>query len=311
MRRGDERGVASAIRRRVETLRECGGHCLEVPPDEHTPADDRRRCAVVFNPTKVDEQFYEYVNKCLDRDGWVDTLWLETAADDSGRAMTRQAVRENVDLVIGAGGDGTIRLVADALAGTAIPLGLVPAGTGNLLARNLGIPLDPASAIEVAFAGHTQRIDLVELTVDDRRREHFAVMAGVGIDAMIMDETDPRLKDTIGWAAYLVATGKALGRAPVPLTVQLDGRRPFKRRAMVCLIGNVGTLQGNLTLIPGASPTDGLLDLYIASPHRLQHWLKLALRLATRQPRKDDHVDQHQAITAGTSSRRNAGALYA
>ena len=164
-----------------------------MPATNIVPTGGGRRCAVVFNPTKVSDRFHELVQACLDRDGWTDTLWLETAAEDSGRAMTRRAVAEKVDLVIGAGGDGTIRLVADGLANTGTAMGLVPAGTGNLLARNLGLPLDEVDALEVAFAGHTRRIDLVELTVDGRRSEHFAVMAGVGIDAMIMDETDPRL----------------------------------------------------------------------------------------------------------------------
>ncbi len=117
-------------------------------------------------------------------------------------------------------------------------------------------------------------------------------MAGIGIDAMIMDETDEDLKDKVGSAAYFVAAGKALGRLPVRMTVQLDSNRPVRRHAMLCVIGNVGTLRGNLTLIPGASPDDGLLDLYIASPRRFRHWVKLALRLITRRAKKDDQVDQ-------------------
>jgi diacylglycerol kinase (ATP) len=207
--------------------------------------------------------------------------------------MTRQAVAEQVDLVIGAGGDGTIRYVADGLAHTGIPMGLVPAGTGNLLARNLDLPLEEVEAIEGALGGQVRLMDLVRITVDDRAPEHFAVMAGIGIDAMIMDETDEDLKDKVGSAAYFVAAGKAMGRLPVRMTVQLDNNRPVRRHAMLCVIGNVGTLRGNLTLIPGASPDDGLLDLYIASPRRFRHWAKLALRLITRRPKKDDQVDQH------------------
>src|SRR4029453_4941114 len=207
--------------------------------------------------------------------------------------MTRQAVAAHVDLVIGAGGDGTIRYLADGLAHTGIPLGLVPAGTGNLLARNLDLPLEEVEAIEVALGGQRRRIDLVKITVDDRPPEHFAVMAGIGIDAMIMDETEEGLKDKVGSAAYFVAAAKALGRLPVRMTVQLDGNRPVRRHAMVCVIGNVGTLRGNLTLIPGASPDDGLLDLYIASPRRFRHWAKLALRLLPRRPQKEGQVAQH------------------
>jgi diacylglycerol kinase (ATP) len=257
------------------------------------PASQSRRCAVIYNPTKVSDKFHALVEEGLQRNGWSNTLWLETAAEDPGRAMTRQAVAEQVDLVIGAGGDGTIRYVADGLAHTGIPLGLVPAGTGNLLARNLDLPLDEVEAIEAALSGQLRRIDLVRITVDDRAPEHFAVMAGIGVDAMIMDETNEDLKDKVGSAAYFVAAAKALGRLPIRLKVQLDNNRPVRRHAMLCVIGNVGTLRGNLTLIPGASPDDGLLDLYIASPRRFRHWVKVALRLITRRAKKDDQVDQH------------------
>jgi diacylglycerol kinase family enzyme len=260
-------------------------------------ASQSRRCAVIYNPTKVSDKFHALVEDSLQRNGWSNTLWLETSVEDPGRAMTRQAVAEHVDLVIGAGGDGTIRYLADGLADTGIPLGLVPAGTGNLLARNLDLPLEEGDAIEVALSGRVHLIDLVKITVDDRPPEHFAVMAGIGIDAMIMDETDEDLKDKAGSAAYFVAAGKALGRLPVRMTVQLDTNRPVRRNAMLCVIGNVGTLRGNLTLIPGASPDDGLLDLYIASPRRFRHWVKLALRLITRRAKKDDQVDQHSGKT--------------
>ena len=234
-----------------------------------------RRCAVIYNPTKVSDKFHALMEESLSRNGWGNTLWLETSVEDPGSAMTRQAVAEQVDLVIGAGGDGTIRYVADGLAHTGIPLGLVPAGTGNCLARNLDLPLEEVDAIEVALSGQVRQIDLVKITVDDRAPEHFAVMAGIGVDAMIMDETDEDLKDKVGSAAYFVAAGKALGQLPVRMTVH-HNNRPVRRHAMLCVIGNVGTLRGNLTLIPGASPDDGLLDLYIASPRRFRHWVKLA-----------------------------------
>jgi YegS/Rv2252/BmrU family lipid kinase len=260
-------------------------------------ASQSRRCAVIYNPTKVSDKFHALVEEGLQRNGWSNTLWLETSAEDPGRAMTQQAVAEQVDLVIGAGGDGTIRYVADGLAHTGIPMGLVPAGTGNQLARNLNLPLEEVEAIEVALSGQVREIDLVRITVDDRAPEHFAVMAGIGVDAMIMDGTSEDLKDKVGSAAYFVAAAKALGRLPVRLTVQLDNNRPVRRHAMLCVIGNVGTLRGNLTLIPGASPEDGLLDLYIASPRRFWHWVKVALRLITRRAKKDDQVDQHMGKT--------------
>ena len=111
------------------------------------PAGQRRRCAVVYNPTKISDQFCALLEDRLLRMGWVDTLWLETSSEDPGRAMTQQAVAEDVDLVIGAGGDGTVRIVADGLAHTGTPMGLIPAGTANLLARNLDLPLEDAISI--------------------------------------------------------------------------------------------------------------------------------------------------------------------
>ena len=93
-------------------------------------------------------------------------------------------------------------MVADGLAGTGIPMGIVPEGTANLLSRNLDIPQNELEAIAVALTGQTRPIDLVKISVDGSEGEHFAVMAGMGIDAMIMDETDPELKAKIGTGAY-------------------------------------------------------------------------------------------------------------
>ena len=173
------------------------------------------------------------------------------------------------------------------------PAGLVPAGTGNLLARNLDLPLEEIDAIEVALGEQRRPIDLVKITVDDRPPEHFAVMAGIGVDAMIMDETDEDLKDKVSSAAYFVAAGKALGRLPVRMTVQLDNNRPVRRHAMLCVIGNVGTLRGNLTLT-GREPRRRSPRSLHRLPRRFRHWVKLALRLITRRAKKDDQVDQRR-----------------
>jgi diacylglycerol kinase (ATP) len=259
---------------------------------EVSMAEQGRRCAVVFNPTKVTDEFQARVSERLHGAGWPDPMWLSTTEDAPGRGMTAEAVAAQVDLVIAAGGDGTVRIVADGLAGTGIPMGIVPAGTGNLLARNLDIPLDEAKALDVAVEGHTRTIDLIKIAVDDRRPEHYAVMAGVGVDAVIMDETDPRLKAQIGSAAYFIAAARALGRLPIDLRIKIDDHHTHRRKAMICTIGNVGTLTGNLTLIPGAKPDDGFLNIYVASPHRFTHWLRVLVRLVTRRPGSDDHVDE-------------------
>ena len=247
------------------------------------------RCAVVANPTKLGDADAALVRERLAQAGCDEPLWLETAADDPGRSMTQQAVDAGVDLVLAAGGDGTIRIVAAGLAGTDVTMGIIPAGTGNLLARNLGIPLNVIGALDVALGDEERDIDTVVLRVDGGEPDRFAVMAGTGLDAMIMDGVDERLKKFIGPGAYFISAGKALNRLPVPVQVTVDGRR-HRRHAIIVLIGSCGTLTGDLRLIPDASPDDGLLHVYVAYPTRFTHWIKAFLRLITRRARKDDHV---------------------
>jgi diacylglycerol kinase family enzyme len=248
----------------------------------------------VYNPIKVSEDLRNAIKQQAVKTGWSDAIWLETPAENPGPTITAEVVSADVDRVIAAGGDGTIRIVADRLAGSGIPMAVVPVGTGNLLARNLDIPLTEPEALAVAFGQHTRDVDLVKLTVDGVPSEHFAVIAGLGVDAMIMEETNPGLKDAIGPGAYFVAAAKALGRTPIHMWITLDDHRPQHRYAMICAIGNVGELAGNLTLIPHARPDDGKLDVYVASPRRLVHWLRVVLRLLTLRPRRDDRVDQWQ-----------------
>lgn len=253
-----------------------------------------KRCAVIYNPAKVTDwlTFRRHVEYELSTRGWEKALWLETTVDDPGAAMTAQAVQEKVDLVLGAGGDGTIRVVCAGLADTGIPFGLIPAGTGNLLARNIGIPLDEGVALEVAFDGFDKPIDLVQLSVDGGPPDHFAVMAGVGIDATIMQGTNQDLKKAVGSAAYFVSAAKSARHPALHATIQVDDRPPFKRRAHVIVVGNVGFLQANIPLMPDAKPNDGLLDVLIASPRGLSDWIKLTTRVMTRQRRTDAQLDR-------------------
>ncbi len=260
--------------------------------DDQSPT--QRRCAVIYNPVKVSDGFRDLVEARTEAAAWATPLWLETSEDDPGRGMARAALDAGVDLVLAAGGDGTIRVVADALAGQGVTMAVVPAGTGNLLARNLDLPLTEEGALDVALAGRTRAIDLIELVVDHRPGEHFAVMAGIGVDAVIMDGVNPDLKKKVGPAAYFLAAGKAVGRLPMPLEVSVDGGKQRRRRAMMCLVGNVGKLPGGIVLIPEAEADDGHLDVYVASPRRFTHWFKLVLRVVSRRPQRDDQVDTWQ-----------------
>ena len=165
-----------------------------------------RRLAVVLNPIKVEDvgQFRSIVTTMAVEAGWSEPTWHYTTVEDPGTGMAEAAAVEGADLVMVCGGDGTVREVCAELAGTGIPVGIVPAGTGNLLARNLGIPLYIRAAIDVALNGQDRAIDLVEVGGDGIEDTHFMVMAGMGFDAAIMEGVNEDLKKRVGWVAYVV-----------------------------------------------------------------------------------------------------------
>jgi diacylglycerol kinase (ATP) len=261
---------------------------------EEPPIAPLRRAAVIFNPAKVTDwiTFRRHVEYELKNRGWDRALWLETTTDDPGRAMTEHAVRENVDLVLGAGGDGTIRVICSGLAHTGIPFGLIPAGTGNLLARNIGIPLDEVAALDVAFDGADKAVDLVCLQVDDQPPDHFAVMAGIGLDAVIMEGADAKMKKAVGPAAYFVSAAQNANHPAMHATIAIDDQPPIRRRAHVIVVGNVGFILANIQLIPGARADDGMLDVLVASPRTLRDWVRLTTRVVTRRRQPDDQLDR-------------------
>ena len=258
-------------------------------------AKNPQRCAIVVNPTKIPDwaAFRRHVEYECTQHGYT-PMFLETTADDPGRGMTRAALEAKVDLVLAAGGDGTVRVVCSELSGTGVPLGLMPSGTGNLLARNLGIPLDEAAALEVIFTGHKDTIDLIEVVIDDADTpEHIAVMAGMGLDARIMSGTDDGLKKMIGPAAYVVAAGDAANLPSFDVTVKLDDDEPFERHAGLVMVGNVGQLQGNVQLMPDAQFDDGLLDVFVASPSSVADWVRITTSVILPVPEASE-IDRGQ-----------------
>lgn len=242
-----------------------------------TAGQARRRAAIIYNPTKVLDfpLFRRRVDHTLLHGGWKPPLWLETTREDPGNQMARDALAQDVDLVLVAGGDGTVRVVCAGLVGSGVPVGLIPAGTGNLLCRNLGIPLDEDVAIEVALNGTPTAIDMIRCTTDTGS-DVFAVMSGVGLDALIMSETNSELKKAIRGGAYVVAATQQARMKPFRVRVTLDGQELLERSAVMALIGNVGRLQGGIAVFPAASPTDGLLDVLVVSPDSPRDWARVA-----------------------------------
>jgi YegS/Rv2252/BmrU family lipid kinase len=252
------------------------------------------RAAVIVNPIKVGDgvAFRRKVTRALAVRGYDDPLWLETREDDAGNAMAKQAIEYEPDLVLVAGGDGTVRVVCSALAHTGIPVGVIPAGTGNLLARNLHIPLDLDDALERILEGRDRRIDLVRVQGDELDTDRFAVMAGLGLDAAIMSDAPPHLKKQIGWTAYLVSAAKNINHPSVRVQITIDDAETIERRVRTVVIGNVGMLQANIPLLPDARPDDGLLDVVVIAPRRVAHWPIVVWRLMTRTNRADLYLER-------------------
>jgi diacylglycerol kinase (ATP) len=244
------------------------------------------KAAVIVNPAKHENlaTFRSLVAAAMARHGWAAPLWLETTPAETGRGLAQDALAGQVDLVLASGGDGTVTACAEGLAGSGVPLGVLPAGTGNLLARNLGLPLSLDAALAVSLGGTDRRLD-----VGTANGRIFVAMAGLGFDAELLDSTGEPLKRRLGWAAYALSGLRHLGARPVRASVQADGGPVLRRRASSVLIGNVGTLQGGVVLLPGAEPDDGVLDLLVLTARGLAGWAALAADVLLHR-RRTRHV---------------------
>ncbi|MFC6356518.1 diacylglycerol/lipid kinase family protein [Luethyella okanaganae] len=271
-------------------------------------ANTAPRAAVVFNPTKSGIAELRAAMRAAERKlGWAASEWFETTVDDPGKGMARQAVTDGFDLVLAAGGDGTVRSVAAALRGSGVPLGIVPAGTGNLFARNLGIPVNDAdSAAAVALGGIDRAVDLstVELTRPDGSIEDHVslVMSGVGIDAAMISNTNPELKKRVGWLAYVDAGLRSLPTSkPFRIHYRMDDHGTHGAHVSSILVANLGYLPGNIELIPDAEVDDGKLDVVVLQPKGVWGWLTIWRRVTweNRVLRKSAIGQQWIDLTGG------------
>ncbi len=278
----------------------------------------QKKLAVILNPSKIDDagQFRALVETLAHESDFASIEWWETSIEDTGHGMAHEAAVSGCDLVLAIGGDGTIRAVCEELAGTGIPVGIVPAGTGNLLARNLDIPLYLRSAVDVGLHGQDRAIDMVEVSGDKMENATFLVMAGMGFDAAIMEGVNEDIKARVGWLAYVWSAMKSLMFPAIRVEVSVDGAEFTRHRARTVVIGNVGSLQGGMPLIPDAAIDDGQLDVVLLYPRRFLSWLPLAARVLTKNKRTDELITRmtgREVVvrTSGDTPRQLDGDLIA
>ncbi|ANC32299.1 diacylglycerol/lipid kinase family protein [Isoptericola dokdonensis] len=241
------------------------------PPGPQTrPAGPR--VAVVVNPSKEHtRQVAETVRRLAAEAALPEPRFYDTTVDDPGTGQARQALEDGADVVVAAGGDGTVRAVADGLVGTGRPMGIIPAGTGNLLARNLDLPLaDVEDAFAVVLGGVDRTIDVGRLKIvrpaqedaAEAGSEHlFLVIAGLGFDAAMVADADDALKARVGWVAYFLAGVRHLHGRRLLARIEVDDRPPVEARLRTVMVGNCGRLPGGITLLPDAVIDDGELDV--------------------------------------------------
>ena len=253
-----------------------------------------RKVAVVAHQRKTLGGGLDELRRLITDQGIDDLLWYEVPKSKKAPKQVRKVVKERPDLLIVWGGDGMVQRTLDALAGTKggakIPVGIVPAGTANLLATNLGVPGDLPGAVHTAFHGRRHALDLGVLN-----GEHFAVMAGIGFDGAMIHDADGKLKDRMGKLAY-VWTGMRHLDDPAPRAkIKVDGTDWFADDATCVLVGNVSRITGGITAFDDAKPDDGWLDVGVATARGAAQWARTMGRMAVGRSEESPFVHMTRA----------------
>jgi diacylglycerol kinase (ATP) len=217
----------------------------------------------------------EELRQVLERGGVNDVFWSEVPKSRYASERVEKALADGAETIFVWGGDGMVQRCVDAMAGSDARLAILPAGTANLFASNLGIPDDIEEAVRVGLEGRERKFDLGKMN-----GEHFAVMAGAGLDARMIRDADGGPKDTFGRLAYIWAASKNLRVEPFKVRIEVNGDLWYKGDASCLLVGNVGELFGGVEAFESASPEDGLLELGVTHAESLGEWARTVARTA-------------------------------
>jgi diacylglycerol kinase (ATP) len=198
-----------------------------------------------------------------------DVLWYEVPKSRKAPGKVGKALARGADLIFVWGGDGMVQRCADALVGSRATMAILPAGTANLLARNIGIPRDLAEAVHIGLHGGSRSLDLGWIN-----GEHFAVMAGVGFDARMIDRARGPLKERLGRFAYVWTGLRSVNWGRTQATVKIDGQPWFSGPASCVLLGNVGTILGTVEVFDDARSDDGWLEVGVCTAKGPIQWAR-------------------------------------
>ncbi len=248
--------------------------------------------AVIAHSKKVLGPGLGRLRDLLHEQGITDPIWFEVPKSRKAPARVKEAIKLGADLIFVWGGDGSVQRCIDAAVGSPVTLAILPAGTANLLATNLGIPIDLEKAVHIGLHGRNRTLD-----VGVMNGEHFAVMAGVGLDALMIRDADAGLKDRFGRAAYIWTGARHVRAAPVAMKIKVDGHTWFDDKASCVLVANVGSIGGGVTAFDHASPTDGKLDIAVMTADGAWQWMRTLTRATIGHAEKSPLVQMTQATT--------------
>lgn len=241
---------------------------------------------VVAHPGKTLGGGLEALRAALSEHGIDDPLWRETPSGEAIPGIVAELIDAGVELLFVWGGDGTVQACIDAIGDAAVSVALLPAGTANLMAGNLGVPPDLEEAVRIGVSGRRRRIDLGLVN-----GERFGVMAGVGFDALIIRKADAGLKDKLGRLAYVASGIRGVGRDAVPVRVDVDGQTWFDGEATCVLAGNMGDIIGGISAFPDARVDDGRLDIGVITADGAVDWARTLGRTIAGEPAASPFVE--------------------
>ena len=242
--------------------------------------------AVVAHAGKTLGEGLPELRRLLAEEGFTDPLWFEGGKSKRAPRFARKVRKQGADLIFVWGGDGMVQRCVNELAGSAVTIAIVPAGTANLLASNLGIPAEIPAAVRIGLHGARRELDVGAVN-----GERFVVMAGIGFDALMIRDAGKGLKDRVGQVAYVWTGAKHLRERPMRARIRIDGSKWFKGKASCVLIGNVGRVLGGLPVFEDARPDDGRLDVGLATATGLGEWARTAGRLVVGQAEASPFVE--------------------